>query len=110
MRRSPCLSRATACVSSATGSGTAGTGRAKVGVRGGGGGRAPGPPAGRVGAGAAGATARVPIDAPAGKRVLIAKEVFVGWTKTAPPVHLRVRFEKILVRRAMDPGCPPTNQ
>ena len=42
----------------------------------------------------------------------LAKEIFAGWQPTpesARPVHLRVRFERILVRRAMDPGCPPTN-
>jgi hypothetical protein len=44
--------------------------------------------------------------------VVVAKEVFVGWTPATapPPVHLRVSFEQILVRRAMDPGCPPTNR
>ena len=33
---------------------------------------------------------------------------FVGWRPVKkPPVHLRVHFDSLLVRRAMDPGCPP---
>jgi hypothetical protein len=40
-----------------------------------------------------------------GKRHVVAKEVFVR--PTAPTVHLRVTFDKVLVRRAMDPGCVP---
>jgi hypothetical protein len=56
-----------------------------------------------------GAAVTVTVAAPAGQRVVVAKEVFVGWTAAPPPVHLRVAFERILVRRAMDPGCPATN-
>jgi hypothetical protein len=38
----------------------------------------------------------------------IAKQIFVGWRPVKkPPVHLRVHFDSLLVRRAMDPGCPP---
>jgi hypothetical protein len=40
----------------------------------------------------------------------IAKQIFVGWRPARPaarPVHLRVRLRELLVRRAMDPGCPP---
>ena len=38
----------------------------------------------------------------------IAKQVFVGWRPVKKrPVHLRVRFDSLHVRRAMDPGCPP---
>src|SRR5205085_2282766 len=43
------------------------------------------------------------------QRVLVAKEVFTGWTPVKAselPVHLRVSFKSLLVRRAMDPGCP----
>ncbi len=54
----------------------------------------------------------VTVAAPPGKRVVVAKQVFVGWRPTPPsalPVHLRLRFDRILVRRAMDPGCPATD-
>ncbi|HMD11043.1 MAG TPA: hypothetical protein VKG90_01805, partial [Marmoricola sp.] len=41
-----------------------------------------------------------------GKRVVVAQRVLAGWSGVAAPVHVRVRFERLLVRRAMDPGCP----
>jgi len=41
-----------------------------------------------------------------GKRVVVAQRVLAGWSGAAAPVHVRVRFERLLVRRAMDPGCP----
>jgi len=41
-----------------------------------------------------------------GKRHVIAKEIFVGG-KPARTTHLRVTFDKILIRRSMDPGCIP---
>jgi hypothetical protein len=44
-----------------------------------------------------------------GVPLVIAKQVFVGWTPmpaAALPEHLRVRFDSILMRRAMDPSCP----
>ena len=53
------------------------------------------------------------IAAPRRERVVVAKRVFVGWTPTprrALPVHLRVSFRRLLIRRAMDPGCPPSNR
>ena len=40
---------------------------------------------------------------------MIARKVFVGWSlmpAAARPEHLRLTFESLLVRRAMDPGCP----
>jgi hypothetical protein len=49
------------------------------------------------------------IDAPRGRRVVVAKQVFLGWNRVERakrPVHLRVSFRSLLVRRAMDPGCP----
>jgi hypothetical protein len=52
-------------------------------------------------------TIRLKLDLPAGKRVVIAKQAYVGWTKPAPVDHLRLRFDKLLVRRAMDPSCAP---
>src|SRR5205823_2278650 len=40
-----------------------------------------------------------------GKRVVLAEEVFVGWSPAPPPVHLRVTFTRLLTRRSMDPSC-----
>ncbi|HEX9416453.1 MAG TPA: hypothetical protein VF895_07090 [Gaiellaceae bacterium] len=38
----------------------------------------------------------------------VAKQVFVGWRPgRARPMHLRISGLELLVRRAMDPGCPP---
>lgn len=48
------------------------------------------------------------VAAPAGAAVVVAKQVFLGWSPmpvAALPEHLRVRFETLLVRRAMDPSC-----
>jgi hypothetical protein len=59
---------------------------------------------------AGGARVTFSIRAPAGTRVVVAKQVFVGWSPLparALPQHLRVRFRRLVVRRAMDPGCPP---
>ena len=58
---------------------------------------------------AGGATVSVTISEPAGKRVVVAKKIFVGWSPApaaALPEHLRLTFRQLLVRRAMDPGCP----
>jgi hypothetical protein len=41
-----------------------------------------------------------------GKRVVVSQRVLARWTGVPAPEHLRVRFERLLVRRAMDPGCP----
>ena len=41
--------------------------------------------------------------------VVVAKKIFLGWTlvpASRRPVHLRVSLTRLLVRRAMDPGCP----
>ena len=50
---------------------------------------------------------RFTVDAPVGQRVVIAKQLY--WAIKSPPQadHLRLRFNKLLVRRAMDPSCPP---
>jgi hypothetical protein len=50
---------------------------------------------------------RFTIDAPVGLRVVIAKQLY--WAIKSPPQsdHLRLHFDKLLVRRAMDPSCPP---
>lgn len=47
------------------------------------------------------------VNAPQGKRVVVAKQVYARWTSSNPPVHLRVHFDKVLIRRAMDPSCRP---
>jgi hypothetical protein len=47
------------------------------------------------------------LDEPVGRRVVIAKQVYAGWTGAPAPTHLRLHFDKLLVRRAMDPSCPP---
>jgi hypothetical protein len=41
-----------------------------------------------------------------GQRHVVAKQIFVT-TKAAATTHLRVSFDKVLIRRAMDPGCIP---
>jgi hypothetical protein len=70
-------------------------------------GSTPGAPAVRAAPGLNGAVVTVDVSAPAGRRVVVAKRVFVGWDTSPRPVHLRVTFDRILVRRAMDPGCNP---
>jgi hypothetical protein len=47
------------------------------------------------------------VDAAKGRKVVVAKQVFAGWVGAAAPVHLRVHFDRVLVRRAMDPSCRP---
>lgn len=43
-----------------------------------------------------------------GKRHVIAREIFVTPTPNPAKVdHLRITFDRLLVRRAMDPGCIP---
>jgi hypothetical protein len=44
----------------------------------------------------------------AGSGPSMGKRFLVGWRPVrVHPVHLRLRFNSLLVRRAMDPGCPP---
>lgn len=53
------------------------------------------------------------IDAPPEQRVVVAKSFFAGWRPMPArrlPEHLRVSFRELLVRRAMDPGCPASNR
>jgi hypothetical protein len=45
------------------------------------------------------------VHATPGKTLVVAKRVLASWTGTAPADHVRVRFVRLLVRRAMDPGC-----
>ena len=59
---------------------------------------------------AAGVSVAFTLGSPPGRRLVVAKQIFVGWTPMparALPQHLRVRFRRLIVRRAMDPGCPP---
>ncbi len=61
---------------------------------------------------AAGVTVSAVLDAPAGTRLVLAKQVFLGWTPMPArslPEHLRLTFTRVLIRRAMDPSCPPQN-
>ena len=51
------------------------------------------------------ATVSFTIAAAPGQRVVVAKRVLLG--RPAGLAHLRVRFDRLLVRRAMDPSCPP---
>jgi hypothetical protein len=56
-----------------------------------------------------GGTARLRfhLSATSGRRLVLAQQVFLGWTPVAPaalPRHLRVTFTELLVRRAMDPS------
>jgi hypothetical protein len=53
------------------------------------------------------ASVRFTLDAPTGRRVVIAKQIYLGWSKPVAVEHLRLHFDKLLVRRAMDPSCPP---
>jgi hypothetical protein len=46
------------------------------------------------------------VTVPHGKHVVVAKRIFASRTKR-PVDHLRVTFDKILIRRSMDPGCIP---
>jgi hypothetical protein len=57
----------------------------------------------------AGAQVSLTVKASPTQRVVVAKEIFVGWTPekaSALPVHVRISFLSLLMRRAMDPGCP----
>jgi hypothetical protein len=54
----------------------------------------------------------IAFDLASGTDVKVAKQVFVGWRPMPAsklPVHLRADFRELLVRRAMDPGCPLDN-
>jgi hypothetical protein len=54
-------------------------------------------------------TLRFHLDATPGTRLVVAKQVYLGWRPLAAatlPQHLRLTFTRLLTRRAMDPGCP----
>jgi hypothetical protein len=43
------------------------------------------------------------------RRLVVAKQIFVQPKRTAPALdHLRVTFDSVLIRRAMDPACIPS--
>ena len=66
-------------------------------------------PALKVIVGTAGVKISFDVQAPELERVVVAKQVFAGWSPMPPralPEHLRVTLTKLLVRRAMDPSCP----
>lgn len=42
-----------------------------------------------------------------GKRVLVARQLFAACGNSPGLDHLRLHFDRLLVRRAMDPSCPP---
>ena len=53
------------------------------------------------------ADVRFTIAAADNQRVVVAKQIYLGWTKPIPVEHLRLHFDRLLVRRAMDPSCAP---
>jgi hypothetical protein len=68
-------------------------------------GSTPGAPRVTAVTGRNGAVVSVKVASSPGRRLVVAKRVFVRWDRSPRPVHLRVTFTRILVRRAMDPGC-----
>ncbi len=55
---------------------------------------------------AGGVDVTLSVAAKPGAPLVIAQRVLARWSKAARPEHLRIRFLRLLVRRAMDPGCP----
>jgi hypothetical protein len=52
----------------------------------------------------------ISVEVDASRAARLGARFFAGWRPVKPaarPVHLRVRLRELLVRRAMDPGCPP---
>jgi hypothetical protein len=68
-------------------------------------GSTPGAPAVRIVPNVRGQSVVLTVRGAPGRRLVVAKRVFVGWETAPRPVHLRVTFDRIFVRRAMDPGC-----
>ena len=65
-----------------------------------------GAPWARTKANGNGVDVRIDVKTKPGKRLVVAQRVLARWTGTARPEHLRIRFLRLIVRRAMDPGCP----
>jgi hypothetical protein len=55
---------------------------------------------------AGGVDVTLSVKAKRGVPLVVAQRVLARWTKAPRPEHLRVSFLTLLVRRAMDPGCP----
>ncbi|MDX6476198.1 MAG: hypothetical protein QOH95_1709 [Gaiellaceae bacterium] len=53
------------------------------------------------------ASIRFAVNAAPGTRVVVAKQIYLGWSRPEKVDHLRLHFDSLLVRRAMDPSCPP---
>jgi hypothetical protein len=71
--------------------------------------RSVGAPGVSVTPGRRGATVSFQVTGSAERPLTVAKRVLLGWApapETGRPEHLRVTLERLLVRRAMDPGCP----
>jgi hypothetical protein len=68
-------------------------------------GSTPGAPRPQVRIRGAGVDVTLTMHAAPGRRVVVAQRVLAHWTHGVPEAHLRVRFTRLLVRRAMDPGC-----
>ena len=68
-------------------------------------GSSPGAPRARTRIRGAGVDVTLTVNAAPGRRVVVAQRVLAHWTHARPEEHLRVRFTRLLVRRAMDPGC-----
>ncbi|HEX4804288.1 MAG TPA: hypothetical protein VFU94_00175 [Conexibacter sp.] len=64
-----------------------------------------GAPRARARANGDGVDVTLTVSAARGQRVVVAQRVLASWTGAAPADHVRVRFVRLLVRRAMDPGC-----
>ncbi|HET7554878.1 MAG TPA: hypothetical protein VFJ75_04425 [Gaiellaceae bacterium] len=64
-----------------------------------------GAPRARARANGSGVDVTLTVSAARGQRVVVAQRVLASWTGAAPADHVRVRFVRLLVRRAMDPGC-----
>jgi hypothetical protein len=47
------------------------------------------------------------INQPEGTRVVVARQVFARCENAPKLEHLRLHFDQVLVRRGMDPSCPP---
>jgi hypothetical protein len=69
-------------------------------------GSTPGGPPLRLELGTDSVTVSVDVKSAPGQRIVIAKQIFLGWRPAPRPIHLRVTLDRLLVRRAMDPPLP----
>jgi hypothetical protein len=68
-------------------------------------GSSPGAPRAHARVSGGGVDVTLTVNAASGRRVVVAQRVVASWTGAQPADHVRVRFVRLLVRRAMDPGC-----